>query len=135
MTRMIPHRLLSVTALTIALFWGTPLKAQLQFQEILRNTNQSDLRFVPNTVGAVISGGGDRLYVLKAQKDRYLKIIVNSTGARAFVAVFDSNGKELAVLTESSEAFEYKLPKTGNYYILGYSGPTIHLYDFTVRVD
>jgi hypothetical protein len=64
-----------------------------------------------------------------------LRVIVNSTGARAFVGVFDANGKELAVLTDRSKPFEYKLPKTGNYYIFCYSGPTVHTYDLTVRVD
>ena len=129
------YRLLSITTAVTILLWTIPVKAQLQFREIVKNTRQSQLVFSPYTVGAVIAGGGDRLYVVNAQKNQYLRVIVNSTGARAFVGVFDANGKELAVLTDRSKPFEYKLPKTGNYYIFCYSGPTVHTYDLTVRVD
>jgi hypothetical protein len=135
MTGIKSHRLLFVAALALAFLWVTPLKAQSNLQGFLEGTPQSLLRFAPHTVGAVIAGGGDRLYVLNARKNQYLRIIVNSTGSRAFVAVFDSDGKEIAGLTEDSEPFEYKIPKTGKYYILAYSSPSVSFYDFTVRVD
>jgi len=127
-------RRLSITTLAIALFWATPLKAQYNLRNF-SDAPQSPLRFAPHTVGAVISDGGDRIYVLTARKNQYLKIIVHSTGSRAFIAVFDSDGKEVTVLTEGSEPFEYKLPKTGKYYILAYSSPSVSFYDFTVRVQ
>jgi hypothetical protein len=127
--------LFSGAVLSSILLWATPSRADYPFREILKTTAQSRLQFSPYTVGAVISGGGDRLYVLQAQKGQYLRVTVHSTGARAFVVVFDSKGKDLATLTDQSQPFEYEIPKIGDYYILCYSGPTIHFYDLTVRVD
>ena len=135
MTRIMFYRFLSITTLLATLSWAVPMSAQLQFRQILQNTPKSKLQFAPYTVGSVISGGGNRLYTVTAKKNQYLKVQVNSTGARAFVAVFDSNGKELATLTDQSKPFEYTLPRSGNYYIFCYSGPTVHLYDLIVRVD
>lgn len=112
-----------------------PLRGQLRFQDILRATPQSRLQFSPYTVGSVISGAGDRLYLLNAKKGQVLRVIVTSTGARAFVSVFDAKGKELATLTDQSQPLEYTLPAAGKYYIFCYSGPTLHFYDLTVRVD
>jgi hypothetical protein len=73
--------------------------------------------------------------LLNAKKGQVLRVTVSSTGARAFVSVFDAKGKELATLTDGSKPFEYQLPTSGNYYIFCYSGPTYHFYDLTVRVE
>src|SRR6476646_589018 len=106
------HRLLLITTLAATLAWMPTTKAELPFQQILKQTPQSRLQFSPYTVGSVIAGASNRVYVLNAQKGQALSVKVNSSGARAFVGVFDSTGKELAVLTERSQPFEYELIKT-----------------------
>ncbi len=135
MSHLSLSRLLSGSILIASLLWMPSLQAQVQLPQVLKNTPQSRLQFSPYTVGSVISGAGNRVYVLSAQKGQQLRVDVHSTGARAFITVFDGAGKELATLTDRSQPFVYELPKTGNYYIFCYSGPTTHFYDFTVRVD
>lgn len=125
-----------LTIFTTCLLFASPVQAQsLNIKEILRNTPSSQLRFPPFTVGVVIEGGGDRVYTLNLKKGNNLQVNVYNTGARAAIFVFDTNGKQLAVLTsdEKRNNFEYKVPSSGNYYIFCYSGPTTHVYGLTVK--
>ena len=131
----------SLTSLFICLatitFSSSPVKAQIDIEQVLSNTPSYNLRFSPNTVGSVIAGFDNRVYILNAQEGQYLRLKVHSTGARAAVTIFDSYGRELKTLTAftEEEEFIYELPESGNYYILCYGGPTYHYYDFTIRVD
>lgn len=93
MIRVSLHRLLVVTTLAATLAWMPTAKAELQFRQILKNTPQSRLQFSPYTVGSVIAGANNRVYVLNAQKGQSLGVKVNSTGARAFV--YAQHGREL----------------------------------------
>ncbi|OLP18348.1 hypothetical protein BST81_11170 [Leptolyngbya sp. 'hensonii'] len=135
LTRNVQPVILMATTLAALLFSVTPLQAQLSLKTILQHTPQSRLLFSPYTVGAVISGAGDRVYVLKAQKGQVLKITVHSLGARAFVAVFTPEGQRLTLLDQENQTFEAPLTGSGNYYVFCYSGPTLHFYDLTIRID
>jgi hypothetical protein len=112
-------------------------KAELNVNKILENTPQTPLIFSPYTVGSVISGAGDRVYVLNVQQGQFLTIEIHSLGARAYVALFNDQGEEIVILTgfDENNKFNYEIPSSGTYYILCHSGPTFHFYDFTVRVD
>lgn len=124
-----------MTILVAMLYHATPTLAQPTIQRLLRNTPQSQLKFSPYTVGSIIVGATNRVYVMTANKGQFLRIQVHNTGARAYVAVFNPQGKELTILTDASEPFEYELPQTGNYYIFCHGGPTYHFYDLSVRVN
>jgi hypothetical protein len=115
----------------------SPTKAELSLTKILENTPQTPLIFSSYTVGSVISGAGDRVYILNVQKEQFFTIEIHSLGARAFVTVFNDQGQELVNLNgfDDHNKFNYEIPQAGNYYIFCYSGPTFHFYDFTVRVD
>lgn len=125
----------TAVVLGMMIYHTTPALAETTIQRLLRNTPQSQLQFSPFTVGSIIAGATDRVYVLKANKGQFLRIQVYNTGARAYVAVFNAQGKELKILTDASELFEYELPQTGDYYIFCHGGPTYHFYDLSVRVD
>jgi hypothetical protein len=125
----------SFAGLVLALLLGLPAWANPVLSQILSNTPQSRLQFSPYTVGSVIAGATDRVYILSAQKGQSLRIKVNSTGARAFVMVFNRQGQRLITLTDRSPDFDYDLPSSGDYYIFCHGGPTYHFYDLTVRVN
>jgi hypothetical protein len=111
--------------------------ADIDFNEVKKNFSQSQLAFAPGTVGAVIVGGGDHLYTLKVKKGQNINLFMNSGGMRAAVYLVSPNKKELGYIYDNEEHknFDYEVKETGTYYLVCYSGPTFHTYDFTVRVD
>lgn len=113
----------------------SPVRAELDLHQVLQTTPQTRLEFAPHTVGSVIMGGGDRVYHLNIKQGQYLNIQINSMGARAMLMVFDPTGKQLVVLNGQSQPFDYKIPTSGDYALFFYSGPTVHTYDVTVRVE
>jgi predicted Co/Zn/Cd cation transporter (cation efflux family) len=112
----IPVLKLAVASLVAIFLEVAPIQAQFtNIKDVLRNTPSSQLVFAENTVGAVISGFTNRVYLLNAMKGQTLSIDIHTMGARAGVAIYDV--------------------KSGNYYILCIAGPTNHYYDFTIRVE
>ncbi|WP_190746782.1 PPC domain-containing protein [Tolypothrix sp. FACHB-123] len=129
---------LILTVFVTSLLLAPPVKAQhLNVKDLLRNTPSTRLQFSPFTVGVVIRGATDRVYTLNLKKGNSLEINVDNTGARAGVYVFDTNGKQLAVLTANAKRnnFTYEVPSSGDYYIFCYGGPTNHFYGLTVTAE
>lgn len=116
----------------------TPSFAQsANIQEISKSVPRSRVVFPRGKTSTSIQGADNRIYVLKAQAGQKLTLKGNSFGARAGVTLYSANGKIVKSLGASSgtgQSFTYKLPATGDYYILGYGGPTYHTYDFTVSI-
>lgn len=137
----IPVLKLAVASLVAIFLEVAPIQAQFtNIKDVLRNTPSSQLVFAENTVGAVISGATNRVYILNAMKGQTLSIDIHSMGARAGIAIYDVNGKKIASVSSSGKSkegyeYSYELPKSGNYYILCIAGPTNHYYDFTIRVE
>lgn len=131
-------RAVSLLVSTILIGWClAPAQAQADLKLILQNTPQTRLKFAPYTVGAVIAGGGNRVYVLNAQKGQTLQITGHSFGMRAMLVIFAPNGQRLKTIGGASgeQTWDYELKQSGDYYLFCYSGPTVHLYDFTVRIE
>ncbi|MEN9216421.1 MAG: hypothetical protein Q6K90_03740 [Gloeomargarita sp. HHBFW_bins_162] len=124
-----------VSVLLAGLWIPAPVAlAQVNLKQVLQTTPTSRLQFSPHTIGVVIAGATDRVYVLNARKGQWLRVEPQGMGARALVIIFDGQGKRLASLGNGERPFEYELPASGDYYILASSGPTNHRYYFTVTV-
>jgi hypothetical protein len=132
-----PRPKVFLVTLSMSLLFTLPVAAQpSRIKEILRNAPSSRLQFPPHTIGVVIRGASNRVYVVNLKKGNQLQISNVDTGARAGVSVFDKNGKDLTSLsTWGKKDFSYTVPSSGDYYIFGYSGPTNHLYYFTVTAE
>jgi hypothetical protein len=127
-------------ALAISVFVATPLQAQVTLQRVLQTTRTSNLEFAPYTIGAVIQGSTDHVYKLRAFQGNELAITINSMGARAVVILFDNTGRQIksfysAPANSPDHEFYYTIPKTGDYYLFCYSGPTNHFYRLTIVID
>jgi hypothetical protein len=122
----------------IAMFLAvSPLQAQYaDIKDVLRNTPSSRLAFSPHTVGVVIAGFSNRVYMVNAVKGQTLSLDLNSMGARAGVVIYDVNGKKMTnIISKEGRDYTYELPKSGDYYILCIAGPTNHYYDLTLRIN
>ncbi|GJD21876.1 hypothetical protein RIVM261_068320 [Rivularia sp. IAM M-261] len=105
-------------------------------QDISRSVPRARVTFAKGKSSTVINGVENRVYVLKAKAGQKLTLKVNNLGARAGVTLYNANGKIVKNFGAFGEgqSFTYKLPATGDYYILGYSGPTYHSYEFAVSI-
>ncbi|URR34414.1 hypothetical protein NBE99_07065 [Thermosynechococcus sp. HN-54] len=120
-----------------ALLMPTPIAlTQVNLKRLLQTLPTSRLQFSPHTVGVVIVGYTDRLYVLNARKGQTLAVEPELMGARASVSVLDRRGEELVRLdsNDTGRTFSYTLPYSGDYYVLAYGDPTYHRYHFTLTV-
>jgi hypothetical protein len=129
-----------LSTLIAVLVVATPVYAQVELRRVLGNTPTSNLEFAPYTVGSVIRGGADHLYKLRVAKGDDITITINSMGARAAVFLFDGDGRRIkSFYSDSQQApsneFFYTVPKTGDYYLFCYSGPTNHFYSLTIVID
>ena len=119
----------------ISLSLQAPLAlAQVNLKQVLPTTPTSRLQFSPHTIGVVIAGAVNRVYVVNAQRGQWLRVEPQSMGARAMVLVFDPQGKQLVGLGNGARPWEYQLPASGDYYVLASSGPTNHRYHFVLTV-
>jgi hypothetical protein len=82
----------------------------------------------------VIADAVSRVCVVNARQGQWLRVKPQSMGARAVVLVFDRQGKQLTSLSHGDRPFEYRLPTSGDYYVLASSGPTNHRYHFILTV-
>ncbi|MCS6813292.1 MAG: PPC domain-containing protein [Cyanobacteria bacterium] len=129
-----------LTSLAMATLTATPLHAQASFCRVLQTTSTSDLVLAPYTIGSVIRSGSDRIYKFRAIKGDTVNITISSVGTRTMVTLFDSDGKAIkncygAPPDSPNNQFAYTIPKTGDYYLFCYSGPTNHFYNSTIVVD
>ncbi|MEN9218094.1 MAG: hypothetical protein Q6J33_03685 [Gloeomargarita sp. DG_2_bins_126] len=124
-----------MVAMLVALGFPTPpAVAQVNLKQVLPTTPTSRLQFSPHTIGVVIAGAVERVYVLNARRGQWLRVEPQAMGARALVVVFDPQGKQLARLGNGDRPFEYQLPTSGDYYIWAGSGATNHRYHFILTV-
>jgi hypothetical protein len=107
-------------------------------QEISRSTPRSRVTFARGKSSTTITSADNRIYVLKAKAGQRLTLNVTNLGARAGVVLYNNKGKLVKGFNGfnlgNGQSFSYKLPSTGDYYILGYGGPTYHLYEFSVSI-
>ncbi|BAZ10814.1 hypothetical protein NIES4071_26380 [Calothrix sp. NIES-4071] len=107
-------------------------------QEISKSVPRSRVVFARGKSSTVINGADNRIYVLKANAGQKLSLKVSNLGARAGVVLYNKNGNIVKGFNGFSlgdgQSFTYKLPSTGDYYILGYGGPTHHQYEFSVSI-
>jgi hypothetical protein len=116
----------------------TPSQAQVDnIKPQLKSLPTSRVVFAKGKTSASIVGADNSIYILKAKAGQKLTLRGNSFGFRAGITLYGANGKPLKSISGSSEnkTFVYRLPSTGDYYILGYGGPTYHTYDFTVTIN
>ena len=117
----------------------TPSFAQAaNIQEISKSVARSRVTFARGKSSTTINGAENRIYVLGAKAGQKLTLKVTNLGARAGVVLYNKNGKLVKGFNGfnlgNGQSFTYKLPSTGDYYILGYAGPTYHSYEFTVSI-
>jgi hypothetical protein len=115
----------------------SPSLAQVEnIKPQLKSLPTSRVVFAKGKTSASISGLENRIYILKAKSGQKLTLRGDNFGARAGVTLYGANGNLLKSISGFSEnkTFIYRLPSTGDYYILGYAGPTNHSYDFTVTI-
>lgn len=115
----------------------SPSLAQVEnIKPQLKSLPTSRIVFAKGKTSASINGAANRIFVLKAKAGQKLTLRGDNFGARAGVTFYGANGNLLKSINGFSEnkTFVYRLPSTGNYYILGYGGPTHHIYDFTVTI-
>ncbi|GJD21875.1 hypothetical protein RIVM261_068310 [Rivularia sp. IAM M-261] len=107
-------------------------------QGISSSVSRSRVTFAKGKSSTTINGAEDRIYVLRAKAGQRLTLNVTNLGARAGVVLYNSKGKLVkgfnGYALGNGKSFTYKLPSTGDYYILGYGGPTYHVYDFSVSI-
>ncbi len=115
----------------------TPSQAQIaNIKSQLNSLPTSRIAFAKGKTSASINGADNRIYILRAKAGQKLTLRGDNFGARAGVTFYGTNGKLLKSFGGFSEnkTFVYRLPSTGDYYILGYGGSTNHIYDFTVTI-
>jgi hypothetical protein len=107
-------------------------------QDISRSVPRARVTFAKGKSSTVINGVENRVYVLKAKAGQKLTLKVNNLGARAGVTLYNANGKIVKSFNGfgggEGKSFTYRLPANGDYYILGYAGPTYHSYEFAVSI-
>ncbi|MBF2066099.1 MAG: hypothetical protein IGS39_17025 [Calothrix sp. C42_A2020_038] len=107
-------------------------------QEISQSVPRSRVAFARGKTSTTINGVENRIYVLRAKAGQRLTLNVTNLGARAGVVLYDNKGKLVkgfnGVNLGNGQSFSYKLPSNGDYYILGYGGPTYHSYEFSVSI-
>jgi hypothetical protein len=115
----------------------TPSMAQVaNIKPQLKSLPTSRIVFARGKTSASVGNGVNHIYILKAKAGQKLTLVGDNFGARAEITLYGVNGKLLKSISGFSEnnTFVYRLPSTGDYYILGYAGPTNHTYDFTVTI-
>ena len=115
----------------------SPSLAQVEnIKPQLKSLPTSRIVFAKGKTSASISGVENRIYILKAKAGQKLTLRGDNFGARAGVTLYGAKGNLLKSISGFSDKknFVYRLPSTGDYYILGYAGPTNHNYDFTVTI-
>jgi hypothetical protein len=129
--------ILSIATATFAL----PPSSQAQvanIKEISSKIPTSRVTFKKGTSSAHIQGASNRIYLLRANAGQKMTIKINSLGARASVTLYGVNGKPIGQsiggFDGENKTVSFTLPKTGDYSIVGGSGPTNHFYDFTVSI-
>lgn len=105
----------------------------------LKSLPTKRVRFAPRTSSTTIQNFEDTIYILRANAGQTLTLKINSLGARASVTLYGVDGKPLSPVfsgfgNSEGKNFRVRLPKTGDYYILGGSGPSNHFHDFTVYI-
>ena len=127
------------TLATTLVLATTAVQAQYPLQRLLQTTPTSRLEFSPYTVGSVIRGATNRIYILRATAGDRISIDVSSMGARAGVGFYDSDGNQLKrfsdIGSEADRTLDYEVPKTGDYYLVCYGGPTFHFYALTIVIE
>lgn len=130
--------LLFATATVSGTLLLTNAPSMAQFNNVkpqLRNLPSSRIQFKKGASSATIENAENRIYILRANKGQRLTLQINSLGARASVTLYGVNGKPFSpVLTGEGKTFSATLPATGDYYIVGGSGPSNHFYNFTVTI-
>ncbi len=118
-----------------------PYPSQAQFADVRQKLNAiptSRVVFAPGTSSATIENADNHIYMLRAKAGQLLFLKANSLGARASVTLYGVDGKSIgsSLIGSQGEGKEIRvrLPKTGNYYIVGGAGPTNHFYNFTVSI-
>ncbi|HEY9710238.1 MAG TPA: hypothetical protein V6D48_18665 [Oculatellaceae cyanobacterium] len=118
-----------------------PYPSQAQFADVRQQLNKlptSRVVFARGASSTTIENTVNKIYILRATARQRLTLKVNSLGARASITLYGVDGKPMGLSFSgaSSEGKERTvvLPKTGNYYIVGGSGPTNHAYNFTVTI-
>jgi len=137
------RRILIGTLSTLVLATGTVFlsapPSMAQFSDVrqeLKSLPTSRVVFPKGKTGTSIKGADNRIYILRARKGQTLTVKVNNLGARASVTLYGVNGKPVksfGAFTDNN-SIQLLLPRTGDYYIVGGSGPSNHLYDFTVSI-
>lgn len=138
MTKLKP---LAIAAAISVLPLLLPYPSQAQFADVRQKLNAiptSRVVFAPETSSATIENAVNRIYILRAKAGQLLSLKANSLGARASVTLYGVDGKPLgsSLIGSNGEGKEFRvrLPKTGDYYIVGGAGPTNHFYNFTVTI-
>ncbi|BDA69933.1 hypothetical protein CAL7716_040990 [Calothrix sp. PCC 7716] len=107
-------------------------------QGISSSVARSRVTFAKGKSSTTINGAENRIYVLRANAGQRLTLNVTNLGARAGVVLYNNKGKLVKGFNgfnlDKGGNFTYKLPSTGDYYILGYGGPTYHQYEFSVSI-
>ena len=113
----------------------TPSMAQVtNIKPQLKSLPTSRIVFAKGKTSASVGNAVNHIYILKAKAGQKLTLRGDNFGARAGVTLYGANGKLLKSISGENNTFVYRLPSTGDYYILGYAGPTNHTYDFTVTI-
>jgi hypothetical protein len=111
-----------------------------QFADVrqeLKSLPTTRVVFPKGRTGTSIQGADNRIYILRARKGQRLTVKVNSLGARASVTLYGVNGRAVRSFVGANgdgKSVQLSLKSTGDYYIVGGSGSSNHLYDFTVTI-
>ncbi|MGH1397268.1 MAG: hypothetical protein ACRAVC_25020 [Trichormus sp.] len=117
-----------------------PAPSMAQFANVrqhLNSLNTSRVVFAKGRSSTTIQNADNNIYILRARAGQTLTLNIHSLGARASVTLYGVNGKPLSpVLGSGSEGrtFRIRLPRNGDYYIVGGSGTSNHFYKFTVAI-
>ncbi|MDF5737264.1 MULTISPECIES: hypothetical protein [unclassified Nostoc] len=118
-----------------------PLPSMAQFANVKQHLNSlttTRVVFARGKSSTTIENAENNIYILRAKAGQTLTLKVNSLGARASVTLYGVNGKPLSPVFAGAggegKSLSLHLAKTGDYYIVGGSGPTNHLYNFTIFI-
>ena len=131
---------LSTFLLTLGTYsLSAPLMAEItDIRQQLNSIENSRINFPKGKNSTTIQNAVNEIYIFRANAGQLLTLKVNSLGARASVTLYSVNGQPLSPVfsgfTGEEKVFSTRLLKTGDYYILGYAGPTNHSYDFTLSI-
>ncbi|MEH1780659.1 MAG: hypothetical protein V7K67_26730 [Nostoc sp.] len=118
-----------------------PVPSMAQFANVKQHLNSlttTRVAFARGKSSTTIENAENNIYILRAKARQTLTLKVNSLGARASVTLYGVNGKPLSPVFAGADgegkSFRLRLSNTGDYYIVGGSGPSNHLYNFTISI-